>query len=89
MSSSGAKAGADRAFATHDDITGILGTIDDEKLLAIMELRPTIADVEAASVWLSGDPDIFGTGPPLQGAASGIINILTADEDEEEPPRPA
>lgn len=89
MPTSRAGSTGDRAFATHDDITDILGKLDDEKLLAIMALRPTVADVEAAFTWLSGDPDIFGAGEPLQGAASDIISILTADEDEEEPPRPA
>jgi len=88
MPESQAKSGGDRAFATHEDITDILGHIDNEKLLAIMALQPTIADVEAASSWLSGDTDIFGAGEPLKGAASGIVTILTADE-EEEPPRGA
>jgi hypothetical protein len=72
--------------ATRDDIENILGKIDTEKLLAIVELRPTIADVETAFLWLDGDPDVFGAGEPLKGAASEIVTILT-EGDEEEPPR--
>lgn len=73
----------EHTYATYDDIGSILGHVDNEKLLAIAELKPTIAEVEAASIWLSGDRDIFGAQPPLKGAASRIVTILTADEEEE------
>jgi hypothetical protein len=71
--------------ATHDDITGILGEIDREKLLQIISLAPTVADVEAASLWLSGDSDVFGAGEPIKGKASRIVTILTAEEEEPPP----
>ncbi len=74
--------------ATHDDIKSILGDLDDGKMLPILALQPTIADVEQACVWLGGDPDIFGTAEPLKGTASQIVTILTADEDEEPPRAP-
>jgi len=73
---------AERTLATRDDIKAILGNIDPEKMLAIVELRPTITDVEAASLWLAGDADVFGAGEPLKGIASDIVAILTEDEDE-------
>jgi len=75
------------ALATHDDIKGILGDIDPAEMLAIMSLRPTIADIEEASVWLDGDPDVFGAGEPVKGVASEILTILTENEEEEESPR--
>jgi hypothetical protein len=56
-------------------------------MLPIMALRPTILEIEEASMWLDGDRDVFGPGLPLQGTASQIVAILTADEEEEEPPR--
>lgn len=74
------------AFATLDDIKGVLGDLDQAQVLAIMSLRPTIADLEQASVWLDGDPDVFGAGMAVQGVASEIVAILTENEDEE-PPR--
>jgi hypothetical protein len=77
---------AKREFATRDDVAKILGNLDPTKMLPIVELRPTILDVEEASMWLAGDRDVFGPGLPLQGIASQIVAILTADE-EEEPPR--
>ncbi len=74
------------AAATHDDITSVLGEIDPSKMLAIISLQPTIADIELASVWLSGDPDVFGAGEPVKGKASDIVTILTEDEEEQPPP---
>ena len=68
------------------DIKAILGDIDPAEMLAITALRPTIADIEEASVWLEGDPDVFGAGKATQGVASEIIAILTENE-EDEPPR--
>jgi hypothetical protein len=76
-----------REFATTDDVARILGDLDPTKMLPIMALRPTILDIEEASMWLAGDRDVFGPGLPLQGIASEIVAILTADEEEEEPPR--
>lgn len=83
------KDAATRGPATSGDIARILGNLDPAKMLPIMALQPTIRDVEEASMWLAGDPDVFGPGRPLQGIPSQIVAILTADEEEEEePPRP-
>jgi hypothetical protein len=75
-----------RQPATRDDVKNILGELDETKMLQIVELRPTVAELEAASIWLGGDPDVFEPGEPLGGVASQIVTILTADE-EQEPPR--
>jgi len=68
-------------LATSDDIRAILGNIDADKVLNIVALRPTVADVEAASSWLSGDTDIYNA-EPLKGAAAEIVTILSEGEDE-------
>jgi hypothetical protein len=70
------------ALATQDDIKGVLGDIEPSEMLTIMSLRPTIADIEQASVWLEGDPDVFGAGEVIQGVASEIVAILTENEEE-------
>jgi hypothetical protein len=66
-----------------DDIRRVLGELDETKLLDIQALQPTIRDLEEASLWLSGDPDVFGAEPPIRGVASKIVTILTADEEDE------
>jgi hypothetical protein len=71
------------ALATRDEIKGVLGAVDPAEMLAIMALRPTMADIEQASIWLEGDPDVFGPGHAVQGVASEIIAILTENEEEE------
>jgi hypothetical protein len=71
------------ALATADDIRRILGALDEAKLLDIVALRPSILDVEEASLWLAGDSDIFGAGQPLKPVAGEIVAVLTADEEEE------
>lgn len=71
------------AIATQNDITSILGELDDEKLLAILSLRPTVGDLEEVRVWLSGDADVFGAEPPIKGPASEIVTILETEEEEE------
>jgi hypothetical protein len=73
--------------ATRDDIKDILGDLDPGKMVAIVDLRPTVAEVEAALLWLSGDADVYGAGEPLKGVAADIVAILTEGENEEEAPR--
>jgi hypothetical protein len=69
--------------ASAEDVKRILGNVDTAKLLEIIGLRPTVLDVEQASMWLAGDTDVFGAGQPLPPTAGSIVAILTADEDEE------
>jgi len=73
-----------RGLATSDDVARVLGDLDPSKMLPILALRPTILDVEEASMWLAGDRDVFGPSLPLQGVPSQIVTILTADAEEEE-----
>ena len=76
----------EKQYASRDEIVAILGPLDEDKLIALVNLRPTVAEVEEASVWLDGDRDVFDAEPPLKGTAAEIVTLLTADE-EEEPPR--
>jgi len=72
-------------LAASDDVRRIFGALDEAKLLDILALRPTIFEVEEASVWLSGDADVF-EGRPLRPVAGEIVAIVTAGEEEEERP---
>lgn len=79
--SSAASSAALAAIA--DDVRGILGALDGDKVVAIMALQPTVTDLEHASLWLAGDTDVFGPGKALEPIARQIVDILTADEEEE------
>lgn len=78
---------ARRSVATSDDVARILGNLDSTKMLPIVDLRPTVRDLEEASVWLGGDRDVFGPGMPIKGIPSRIVTILTADEEDDYEPR--
>lgn len=71
-------------IASRDEIKAILGNIDIDKMLAILALRPTVKDVETASLWLEGDADVYGAGEPLKGVAADIVAIVTEGENEED-----
>ena len=86
MSQSSAQGGDGRQLATIKDVIDVLGEIDDATLSAIMDLRPTIADVEEASMWMSGDRDVFGAGAPLKDVAGEIVSLLSGDDEENLPP---
>jgi hypothetical protein len=83
LTQSSAQDGNGRPLATIKDVMDIFGEIDDATLSAIMDLRPTIADVEEASMWMSGDPDVFGAGAPLKDVAGEIVSLLGGGDDEE------
>ncbi len=72
-------------LASTRDIKAILGALDENDLLEIAALRPTIRDVEEAATWLSGDRDIFGAGEPLRGIVAEIVAVLTPNEEDREP----
>jgi hypothetical protein len=73
-----------RAKATSTgDIRAILGALNENGLLEIVALRPSVRELEKAAIWLSGDRDIFGNGEPMKGIAADIVTVLAPDEDDE------
>ena len=78
-----AKLAGDRAVASDEDVRRILGDIDEASLIAVVELRPTVEDIEEAVMWLSADRDVFAPSPSLTGVPAQIVDILTAEEDTE------
>jgi hypothetical protein len=77
-----------RQVAGREDLERILGGLDEPKLIDVLELKPTVADLEAAAICMAGDHDVLAkSGRHVSTVAAKIIEILTAD-DEEEPPSP-
>jgi len=74
------------AKATAEDVKRIIGDIEDAKVLEILDLEPTIIELEEAVVGAAGDADILGKeGHPLSAVAYQIVEILTAGEEEPPP----
>jgi hypothetical protein len=75
---------ADEA-AMRDDIGHIIGDVDDLKAAEILALKPTVADLEEAAIWLSGDGDVLAKdGHKLGDIAAQILDMLDAPEEGEE-----
>jgi hypothetical protein len=76
------------ALVDRDDLRRILGKIDEAKVIEILSLIPTLAELEQAAIWATGDGDILAkAGRSLAGVAAEIFDILTADEEEPAPTR--
>ena len=75
------------ALATRDDLTRFVGDIEEQMALDILALHPTIAEVEEAALWAAGNGDVLAkAGHQLTTNAAEILNIPTADEEEEPVP---
>jgi hypothetical protein len=82
-----AKAGGKPVTATRDDLLHLFGEIDERKLLDILALRPTVAEIEEASLWATASGDVLAKdGHSLSSTGAEVVNILTADEEDEPPP---
>jgi hypothetical protein len=76
-------AGGQSATASHDDLTRILGDVDDAKIVEILALKPTLQELEEATLWVTGDGDVLAKeGHPLGGIVAAIVDIIS---DEEKP----
>jgi hypothetical protein len=72
--------------ATGTDVHQILGEVDDSTAVAILALRPTVAQLEEARVWLNGTGDVLGKGHrPLDGVVAEIFDMFKVEEEEPPP----
>jgi len=70
-----------------EELRCVLGEVDEAKLIEILKLQPTLAELEEAAIRAIGNGDILAKGGrPMTGTVAAIIEILTADEEEEPPP---
>ena len=88
MSTQSTKSNEHTATVSRDELQHILGDIDDAKAIEILALKPSLADLEEAAIWASGDGDVLAKGGhPLGATAAKIVEILTLDEEEPPPVR--
>ncbi len=68
-------------FATRADIVRLLG---DDGVVAVLELTPTLPEVEQAAAWLDArEPSMPRQAHPQTSRVAQIVEI--ADVDDEEP----
>jgi hypothetical protein len=76
---------ASKSPASREDIRRLFGEVDDEAVLEILSLAPTGAELEEVSARLAGQGDIPSrAGHPESAKITAILEILGADEEEEE-----
>lgn len=79
------KVAAGPALAKRSDIVHLFGDVDDETVVEVLKLKPTIDELEQANVWLEGQGNrLAHAGHPQTERIGMLIDIL---RDEEEEPR--
>jgi hypothetical protein len=67
------------------DVRRLFRDADDVVVAQIMDLKPTIADLEKAAQWIAGDRDLDQPeGQVLKGTSGEIVTLLAAAEEDEE-----
>ena len=75
------------ARATPADIRRLFGDTSDQVVSEILNLQPTLADLEKAAQWVAGDRDLDqAEGQVLKGVSGEIVTLLAVEDDEQEPP---
>jgi hypothetical protein len=74
-----------KSVASPEELRNLLGHIDPETAVKVLELSPTIAELEEVSMWLTGQGNVpERAGHPLEGRAAAIYEMLAADERDQD-----
>jgi len=66
-----------------EELRRIAGPLDEDRLIAILDLQPTFAEMEEAMMSAAGDEDVLArAGTPVSAKVAEIVDILTADDGE-------
>ena len=69
------------------ELVHLVGDIEDDRLTQILALQPSLVEVEEAVFWADGEADeLAKSGHALTGKSGAILEILTADLEDELPP---
>ena len=66
---------------TVEDVMRLFQEVDAETVLAILELRPSIADLEEAALRLIGDDEAVGRRQAT-GAVARILDLVEPDQEQ-------
>lgn len=70
---------------TADDVTAILGPVDEALIAEIIWIGATREDLAQAWYWLNGEESLINAGRPLpSGKVAELVDLLSADKDERE-----
>ncbi len=67
---------------SRDDVIGVVGALDDGKVVAIIETGGTLEDLVEAYSWAADETDALAdAGKSLSGTVAHIYDILMAGEE--------
>jgi hypothetical protein len=70
---------------TSDDITAILGLVDETLVAEVIATGATQAELAEAFAWANNDEALMGEGRRLpSGRAATLVDLLDSDDDEAE-----
>lgn len=65
----------------HSDILRLFGELDDHKVEEIIELNPSLDELELTAAYVAGMNDVMGKEHhPLIGKAAQVYEVATRDE---------
>lgn len=63
------------------EVVRLLGTLDDERIAEIVKLKPSLSEVELASMCLAGRMEVLRrSGRHLSATAACIMKIVLSDD---------
>jgi hypothetical protein len=70
---------------THEDVTAMLGDLDDVVVAKIIASGATAEELAEANAWLSNDEAMLNAGRPLpHGRVARLVETIVAIKEEEE-----
>jgi hypothetical protein len=67
---------------THEEVTRICGDLEERKVAAILATGASLAELEEAIAWATGESDVMGEARlPVAGTVAQLYDILVEGED--------
>lgn len=65
----------------YSDVLRLFGELDDHKIEEIIELNPSLDELEVTAAYVAGMNDVMGKEHhPLSGRVAQIYEVVTSDE---------
>jgi hypothetical protein len=69
---------------TRDDFKRILGELDEPTIIELLEVGPSLEELQEAAMCLSGDQDVLAkSGHHVSSKANQVIEIISATEEQD------
>ncbi len=69
---------------TRDEVTSVLGSVDETMAVELLATGASLAELEEAWAWLNSDESLINEYKPLpSGRVAQLIDILQVPDDEQ------